>query len=239
MIKIKNLSKHFGDKEALKAIDLECRQNQIVVIIGPSGCGKTTLLRLIAGLETPDEGQILIEERLVGSPGKSIAPHQRGVSLIFQDLALWPHMTVREHMEFVLIKKRIKKDAVLAATEQVLKEVSLAGYNNRYPHELSGGEQQRLAIARAIVTKPKYLLMDEPFSNLDSILKDNLLELVICLKKNTAMGVVCVTHNIDEAFFLADRLAIMNNGCVEQFDSKEKVIEKPKNKFISKLLKIG
>lgn len=238
MIEIVHLTKYYGKEKALDGVSLNFPHGEIIVIVGPSGCGKTSLLRLVAGLEIPDDGKIVIEGTLAGSPVFSLAPHRRGLSLIFQDLALWPHMTVSGHIEFVLQKKKLQKDLLRGAIDKALGEVSLSGYDNRYPHELSGGEQQRLAIARAIVTRPKYLLMDEPFSNLDSILKEDLLNLTISLKKKTNMGVICVTHNIDEAYVLADQVAIMNDGHVVQFDSKERVFAKPENDFVRNLLKL-
>lgn len=238
MITVQNLSKYYGDVKALDVVSCECKRDEIVVIIGSSGCGKTTLLRLIAGLETPDAGQIAIENMVVSTSRQSIEPHKRQVSLVFQDLALWPHMTVKEHIDFVLPFEKLKKGDIRLATESALSDVNLRGYENRYPHELSGGEQQRLAIARAIASKPRYLLMDEPFSSLDSILKENLFKLMLRLKKEKSIGLICVTHNIDEVNGLADRIAVMKNGQIVQFDSKENIMNNPKNEFVSSLLKL-
>lgn len=238
MITITNLVKYYGKVKALDVESCECNYDEITVFLGCSGCGKSTLLRLVAGLETPNEGQVSIENKIVSGAGQFIEPHQRQVSLVFQDLALWPHMTVKEHIEFVLPAKKQQKDNHLSVTESVLDDVNLLGYENRYPHELSGGEQQRLAIARAIAPKPKYLLMDEPFSNLDSLLKDSLLKLILNLKTEWGMGVLCVTHNIDEANILADRIAIMQHGRIVQFESKKDIFENPKNGYVSSLLQL-
>ena len=238
MITIQNLIKYFGDIKALDITTCVCRSDEVVVIVGSSGCGKTTLLRLIAGLETPDAGQIEIENTVVSTSSFSMEPHKRQVALVFQDLALWPHMTVKEHIEFVLPVKKLGKDDIRLAIKSVLNDVNLWGYETRYPHELSGGEQQRLAIARAIASKPRYLLLDEPFSSLDSILKENLLKLMLSLKKEKAIGIICVTHNIDEANGLADRLAVMQNGRIIQFGSKEEVMNNPQNEFVGSLLKL-
>jgi iron(III) transport system ATP-binding protein len=238
MLKIDNLSKKHGKVEALKGLTLELSLNEILAIVGPSGCGKTTLLRIVAGLESPDKGRVLIDGIEVSTPSNLVAPSKRGLSMIFQDLALWPHMTVREHIEFVLNKDKLSGDVIRPSTDKILRDVNLNGYDNRYPHELSGGEKQRLAIARALVTKPKYLLMDEPFSNLDAILKEEMQELVMRLKNTLQMSIMYVTHNIEEAFVLADRIAIMNTRGLEQIDSKEGILKNPKNAFVRRLLMI-
>jgi iron(III) transport system ATP-binding protein len=238
MLSVENLSKNYEKVEALKAVSLSLYFNEILAVIGPSGCGKTTLLRIIAGLEGPDEGKVLINGVEVSTPTKLLAPHERGLSMIFQDLALWPHMKVWDHIEFVINKDKLSKDVTKSKIAKLLRDVNLNGYNNRYPHELSGGEKQRLAVARALAPNPKYLLMDEPFSNLDPLLKEELQDLVLRLKVNHKMGILYVTHNVDEALMLADRIAIMNKGIVEQIDSKDKVIRNPQNEFVRRLLKI-
>lgn len=238
MITIENLTKRYGRTDALKGITLELSLNEILAVAGPSGCGKTTLLRLVAGLETPDKGSIQIDGIEVSTPSKLVAPYKRGLSMIFQDLALWPHMTVRKHIEFVLRKNELSSNDIRSRIDRILKDVNLNGYSNRYPHELSGGEKQRLAIARALASKPTYLLMDEPFSNLDAILKEELQELVMKLKDDFQMGILYVTHNVEEAFALADRITIMNKGEIEQIDSKEEILKNPKNEFVCRLLRI-
>ena len=238
MITIENLTKKYGMIEALKGLTLELSLNEILAVIGPSGCGKTTLLRVIAGLESPDEGKVFIDGVEVSTPSKLIASSKRGLSMIFQDLALWPHMTVREHIEFVLKKNKPSKDVIKSKIDELLRDVNLNGYDKRFPHELSGGEKQRLAIVRALASNPTYLLMDEPFSNLDTILKEEMQELVVRLKNSFKMGNLYVTHNIDEAFELADRIAVMNKGRLEQIEGKEEVMNNPKNEFVRRLLRI-
>lgn len=239
MLTVENLTKKYGDVEALKGLTLEVFLSEILAVVGPSGCGKTTFLRLIAGLETPDEGRILIDGAEVSTQTQMVVPYKRRLSMIFQDLALWPHMTVREHIEFILKKEKLSRNDIRIRIDRILKDVNLNGYNNRRPHELSGGEKQRLAIARALASNPTYLLMDEPFSNLDSILKEELQDLVIRLKNSFQMGIIYVTHNVEEALVLADRIAIMNKGRLEQIDIKDRVLKNPKNGFVRRLLRIG
>lgn len=238
MIRTENLTKRYGKVDALQGVTLELSSSEILAVVGPSGCGKTTLLRLVAGLETPDEGRIVIGGIEVSTPTKIVAPRERGLSLIFQDLALWPHMTVSQHIKFVLKKDKLSKEAIESETAGFQKAVNLNGYQNRYPHELSGGEQQRLAIARALASTPTYLLMDEPFSNLDTILKEELQALLVILRKRMQMGIVYVTHNVEEAFAVADRIAVMNNGRLEQIDDREQILSHPNNAFVRRFLGI-
>ena len=238
MLCIEHLTKKYGDTEAVKDLTLELSLNEILAIIGPSGCGKTTLLRLTAGFESPDKGRILIDGVEASAPNHLIAPYRRSLSMIFQDLALWPHMTVKEHVEFVLKKNKLSRGDINLKIDRNLEDVNLNGYGNRRPHELSGGEKQRLAIARALTSEPTYLLMDEPFSNLDSILKDDLQELLLSLKNHHGMSIMYVTHNIEEALALADRIAVINNGRLEQIDTKDNILNNPKNDFVRRLLRI-
>ena len=219
-------------------VSFHLASGEVLAILGPSGSGKTTLLRLIAGFERPDMGAVFIENVEASSPTKMVEPSKRKLSMIFQDLALWPHMTVRQHIEFVLKKDKLPKNVLNSEITTILNHVSLNGHNSRYPHQLSGGEKQRLAIARALASHAKYLLMDEPFSNLDSILKEELQDLVIELKNSLQMGIIYVTHNIEEALVLADTIAVMNKGKLEQIDSKDKILDNPKNDFVRRLLKI-
>ena len=219
-------------------VSFHLASGEVLAILGPSGSGKTTLLRLIAGFERPDMGAVFIENVEASSPTKMVEPSKRKLSMIFQDLALWPHMTVRQHIEFVLKKDKLPKNVLNSEITTILNHVSLNGHNSRYPHQLSGGEKQRLAIARALASHAKYLLMDEPFSSLDSILKEELQDLVIELKNSLQMGIIYVTHNIEEALVLADTIAVMNKGKLEQIDSKDKILDNPKNDFVRRLLKI-
>jgi ABC-type sugar transport system ATPase subunit len=239
MVEVINVTKKYRALDALKGVSLTVPKKEILAVLGPSGCGKTTLLRLVAGFEKPDEGRILIEGDEVSTPIYAVAPSKRRLSMIFQDLALWPHMTVREHIAFVMNKESKSRKVILSNLDGILKHVNLNGYCDRYPHQLSGGEKQRLAIARALGSNPTYLLMDEPFSNLDSILKEELLGVVLDLKVNHQMGVIYVTHNVDEALILADKIAVIRQGRLEQVGRKDDILSDPKNEFVRRLLKIG
>lgn len=208
-------------------------------MVGPSGCGKTTLLRVIAGLERPDAGKVTIDDIEASTPGSILAPNRRGVSMVFQDLALWPHMTVAGHLEFVLKEGSISRKVLKAESRRYRKAVHLNGHSKRYPHELSGGEKQRLAIARALASKPAYLLMDEPFSSLDPLLKQDLQALVTELKIETGVGIIYVTHNMEETISLADRIAVMKKGRLEQIGPAEEVLYSPRNQFVSRLMGVN
>jgi ABC-type Fe3+/spermidine/putrescine transport system ATPase subunit len=236
MIIVESLTKNYGARPALKRASLALTPGEILAVVGPSGSGKTTLLRLIAGFERPDGGKIEIDGVEVSTPSQTTPPHTRKLSLIFQDLALWPHMSVIEHIEFVLKRERLTGNALQSKTRKILSEVALNGYQERYPHQLSGGEKQRLAIARAIASDPRYLLMDEPLSNVDTILKEELQELMLRLKTELQVGILYVTHIIEEALAVADTLAIMNEGRIVQIDKKENLVDKPEDDFVRRFL---
>jgi iron(III) transport system ATP-binding protein len=212
MIEARNLSKRFSAVKALDDVSLAVMPGETVVVLGPSGCGKTTLLRLIAGLEAADSGGIRIDGHEVSADlGRRRSRHRR-IGMIFQDLALWPHMRVLQNVTFGLASgwhagRRAREQARTA-----LQWVNLERHEQRYPHALSGGERQRLAIARALAPGHPYLLMDEPFSNLDPLLKEEMVALVRRLRERLQTTVLYVTHNLDEALALADRVLIMKRG---------------------------
>jgi len=234
MLQVKELGKRYGHIQAIQEISFGVAQAEILAILGPSGCGKTTLLRLIAGFEKPDSGTVWINGNEVSTPNRLVPPFKRVISMIFQDLALWPHMTVKDHIRFALGKKNQKNRE--EKVEKILSEVSLTGFYNRYPHQLSGGERQRLAIARALAPEPAYLLMDEPFTNLDPILKGELENVIMQLKTELNIGILYVTHSIDEAFTLADSMAVMNQGKIEQIGKKEDICANPREGFVKAFL---
>ncbi|MGA1875584.1 MAG: ABC transporter ATP-binding protein [bacterium] len=221
---------------AVNRVSLEVSQNEILGILGPSGSGKTTLLRLIAGLERPDEGNIIIDGEQVSTPDIVKPPSKRQISLIFQDLALWPHMSVRQNVEFVISGNGLPKKRVREMADKVLEWVHLGSHSARYPSELSGGEQQRLAIARSIINQPKYLFMDEPFSHLDPLLIEDIQQIIDKLQKVYNTSIIYVTHNLGVALSFADRLAIMKKGSIQQIGDREEVIHNPENNFVRQFL---
>lgn len=238
MIVVENLTKSFGKNEVLKGISLEVSRDEVLALIGPSGCGKSTLLRIIAGLEQPESGCVNIDGIMASSASKVIAPEKRRLAMIFQDLALWPHMTAEAHIRFILKARYHTKDSLRDDIQEIFAAVNLNGQAKHYPHQLSGGEQQRLAIARALAQKPDYVLMDEPFSNLDPILKQELAQFVSALKSKLKMGIIYVTHNVEDLVRIADRIAVMDRGRLKQIGKKEAVFNQPIDDFVRKILKI-
>ncbi len=238
MIKICDVSKRYGGYDALRQVSLELSPGEILLLAGPSGCGKTTLLRIIAGLERPDEGKVLIDGAEASTPAYVLEPCKRNVSLIFQDLALWPHMSVREHVGFAIRGDRLPKAVIRSRTDDILRSVSLDGLGTRHPHQLSGGERQRLAIARALAPDARWLLMDEPFASLDLFLTEELEELIVRLKKNIGMGILYVTHSPRGALPVADRVALMREGHIVRTDTGEGIMRHPGSDFAHRMLGI-
>ena len=218
---MRDVTKHYGAQPAVRDLSLDVRAGESVVVLGPSGCGKTTLLRLIAGLEWPDAGEIWIDGRRVGCHARNIVPaHQRGVGLVFQDLALWPHLTVWQNLAFVVSSAGVLKKHRGARIREILGlcrvESALA---DRHPHELSGGEQQRVALARALVGSPRMLLLDEPFSSLDPDLRVALRQDLATLQQTLQLTTIYVTHDRADAAVLADRTVMMRHGLIENITS--------------------
>jgi ABC-type Fe3+/spermidine/putrescine transport system ATPase subunit len=210
---IRSVSKKFATHQALDGVTFDVASRECVVILGPSGCGKTTLLRLIAGLDVPDAGEIWLNGVHVASSGRSlVAPHRRNIGFVFQDLALWPHLTVRQSLQFVLDSQRVPRSEADSRTREALKLVRLDGFAERYPHELSGGEQQRVALGRALVGVPQLLLLDEPLSSLDADLRSAMRSELARLRRQLAVTTVYVTHDREDAAVLADRVIEMSAG---------------------------
>ncbi|MBT3294613.1 MAG: ABC transporter ATP-binding protein [Verrucomicrobia bacterium] len=216
MLTVENLGKSFGGHTVLSGVDLNVARGSCLALFGPSGCGKTTLLRLIAGLDDADEGKITIAGRLASAPHVKVPPHRRNVGMVFQDLALWPHMTARQNVEFMLPRNGIGRRERRQQAMEVLNAVQLNAHHDRHPHQLSGGEQQRLAIARAIAQAPDLLLLDEPFSSLDVDTKTEMLDLVRRIHAERKMTILYVTHMTAEVPALADRVACLEQGTIQE-----------------------
>ena len=229
-----SLTKSFGSVCAVQELNLTVNQGEILALVGPSGCGKTTLLRLLAGFETPDSGAIFVQDRLVAGGGVFVPPEQRGIGMVFQDYALFPHLTVQENVTFGLQKlPRAQREREV---RDWLALVGLAGYERRYPHELSGGERQRVALARTLAPRPVLILMDEPFSNLDADRRTQVREEVQEILRRLGATVVFVTHDQEEALVMGDRLAVLQQGRLEQLDCPDRVFSQPETRFVAEFL---
>ena len=222
MIRLDGVTKRFGDVAAVDSASLCVDRGEVVALLGPSGCGKTTLLRLIAGFERPDGGSVTVDGRLVASPATWIAPEERRVGMVFQDYALFPHLTVAENVGFGLPRR-----ARATRVPELLAIVGLDGLERRYPHELSGGQQQRVALARALAPSPELVLLDEPWSNVDPFLRETLRAEVAEIIRPLGVTVLLVTHDREEAFSLADRIALMRDGSVVQEGTAEELYFAP------------
>ena len=214
-IEVDHVSKSFGERVAINQLSLHIEKSERLVLFGPSGCGKTTVLRLLAGLEIPEQGSIRIDGRVVASSGKNLVPpSKRDLGMVFQDLALWPHMTVQQNLMFGLNARRVQKREADARVREMLQRVGLEHRNNAKPHELSGGEQQRVALARALVSRPSILLMDEPLSSLDDERKRTIASDLLGLQSQLGFTLIYVTHDRDETGLLASRVCQMRDGRV-------------------------
>lgn len=235
LLEVKNIEKAFEkDVPVVEHTTFHVREHEIFALLGPSGCGKTTTLRLISGFEQLDDGEIYLDGHLLSSTKKHVSPQKRGIGFVFQDYALFPHMSALENVAFGLTDLPKHKRKVFA--EEVLCRTGMGDHKNKGPAELSGGQQQRVALARAIAPEPKLILLDEPFSNLDAILRDSTRKEVRSIIKKAGMSAVLVTHDQEEALSFADRIGVMNNGRIEQIGTPEEVYYQPKNKFVAQFL---
>lgn len=220
-----NVQRRFGTVEAVRGVSLDITPGEIMCLLGPSGCGKTTLLRLTAGLERPTGGRVLIDDKVVASTDFHVPPEKRGVGLMFQDFALFPHLTLLENAAFGL--KALKREDAKSVGLSALERVGLAKYADAYPHILSGGEQQRVALARAIAPRPGVLMMDEPFSGLDTRLRDEMREETLTILKETRATCILVTHSCEEAMRMGNRIAMMRHGRLLQAGTAEELYHAP------------
>lgn len=236
-IELKNISKRFGTGFAVEHLDMVVESGTFTTFLGPSGCGKTTILRMIAGLETPDEGEIWFDDTCVFSSERKllVPPEKRNLGFVFQDFALWPHMKVFENVAFPLRAKG-QTDGLEGRVREALKAVRLEGYEDRYPEQLSGGQQQRVAFARAIVGEPKCILFDEPLSALDAILRDEMRMEIRRLTSRMGTTSVFVTHDQIEAMSMSDTIMVLNQGRIEQSGSPEEIYREPASRFVANFI---
>ncbi len=237
-IKLSNISKSYSGIPAVRSLSLEIAEGEFVTLLGPSGCGKTTTLRMIAGLEDADDGEIIVGDNIFYSRGEGIyvPPEKRKLGFIFQSYALWPHMTVRKNIALGLEEKKIPKKRIGEIVEQVLSKVQLDGLGGRYPSELSGGQQQRVAVARMIAFEPQVFLMDEPLSNLDAMLRIDMRTELKRLHHELDATTVYVTHDQNEALTLSDRIAVMNKGEIRQIGTPEEIYKTPADLFVARFV---
>lgn len=234
-VRVEGVCKSFqAGNIAVNDVSFSLNENEILALLGPSGCGKTTTLRLVAGFEWPDAGSVYIGDRLVAGEGQYIGPEKRGVGMVFQDYPLFPHRTVAQNVAFGL--HRMNRHAARERVDEVLERVGMSAYTKRYPHQLSGGQQQRVALAQALAPKPKVILLDEPFSNLDATLRYELRLEVRNILKDSGTSAILVTHDQKEAFAVADRIAVMNEGRIEQIGTPYALYSQPSTRFVAEFL---
>jgi iron(III) transport system ATP-binding protein len=235
-VELRSLTKRYGDLAVVDGISLTIAHGQLVCLLGPSGCGKTTTLRLVAGFVEPTEGEIHVGARLMSSPSQTLPPERRNMSMIFQSYALWPHMTVAENIVYGLKLRKLDRRTIGQKLDAILATTRLAPLAQRYPGELSGGQQQRVALARALIVEPETLLLDEPLSNLDANLREEMRFEIRRLHDEYRYTTVYVTHDQAEAMTTADLIAVMNQGRVEQAGSPEDIYDRPRSEFVARFI---
>jgi len=237
-VEVKDVVKKFGDVTALNHLSFKVKEGEILSLLGPSGCGKTTALRVIAGFEDIDEGEVLLDGIVVTSPSKKILvpPEKRHLGLVFQSYALWPHMTVYDNIAYGLKLRKVPKNEIDKKVEDVLRLVGLSGLGDRYPSQLSGGQQQRVALARSLVYEPKILLLDEPLSNLDLRVRETMRGELRTILKKTGITAIYVTHDQEEAFVISDRILLMKDGKKIQEGTPRQIYEHPANLFVAEFI---
>ncbi len=229
IVEIKNVNKKYGDNHVVHDLNLEIFEGEFLTMLGPSGCGKTTLLRMIGGFEEASGGQILIE----GESVEEKEPYERNVNTVFQSYALFPHLNIFHNIAYGLKMKKVAKNEIKRRVQEMLELVQLNGYDKRYPSQLSGGQKQRVAIARALINNPKVLLLDEPLGALDLKLRKEMQLELKNLQRKLGITFIYVTHDQEEALTMSDRIAIMNQGYLDQLDTPEGIYDKPKTRFVA------
>ncbi|MCL2093494.1 MAG: ABC transporter ATP-binding protein [Treponema sp.] len=236
---LSHVAKRFGKVEAVKDLSLTVENGELLTVVGPSGCGKTTLLRMIAGFILPDGGSISLNGRVLVDPMSRafpLMPEERDVGMVFQSYAVWPHMNVSENVGYPLKVRKMGKAETKEKVSATLKTVHLDGYENRMAHELSGGQQQRVALARALIMKPDLLLLDEPLSNLDAALREEMRSEIKEIQRELGISIINVTHDQTEAMTMSDKVAVMDQGSLIQFDTPYNLYEDPENSFVAKFI---
>ena len=234
---LKSLSKRYGDVGAVDGLSLEVKPGELLALLGPSGCGKTTTLRLVAGFLAPEAGEIWVGDRCLSSPTSVVPPERRRMAMIFQSYALWPHMTVAQNVAYGLrFKPGLSRGDREARVREMLRVVQLAGYEGRYPGELSGGQQQRVAVARALVVEPEILLLDEPLSNLDANLREEMRFEIRRLHETFGNTTLYVTHDQGEAMVISDRIAVLKAGKVAQAGTADDLYHRPRTRFVAEFI---
>ena len=229
IVNLRGTTKRFGDLTAVKNADLQIERGELITLLGPSGCGKTTTLRMIAGFESPTEGAIEIN----GNNVSNVPPYDRNIGLVFQYFALFPHMTVADNISFGLKMEGTDSSEINERVQEILEMVSLPGFGDRYPQNLSGGQQQRVALARSLVVEPDVLLLDEPLSSLDKKLREEMRVEIMRLHRELDVTMIYVTHNQSEALSISDRMAVMNDGKIQQVGTPIEVYQKPADVFVA------
>jgi ABC-type Fe3+/spermidine/putrescine transport system ATPase subunit len=231
-ITLRGLTKRFGPVVAVNTLTLEIQEGELITLLGPSGCGKTTTLRMVAGFEVPEAGEILFG----GQPVTLAPPERRNVGIVFQNYALFPHLTVAENVAFGLQMRREAPAAIARRVSEILERVQLRGLERRYPHQLSGGQQQRVALARALVINPAVLLLDEPLANLDAKLREEMRFYIRRLQREFGITTIYVTHDQAEAMVLADRIAVLRDGALQQVGPPEAIYRRPANAWVAEFI---
>ena len=241
VLQLNNIHISYGSHTVIRDIDLELQEGEIGCLLGPSGCGKTTLLRSIAGFETPAQGQIRIRNSIVSDRVTNTPPEQRNIGMVFQDFALFPHLSVKKNIAFSLSygPNKLSNDARNQRVNELLKMIGLAGTGHKFPHQLSGGQQQRVALARALAPKPDLLLLDEPFSSLDVELREQLASEVAKIIKHEGITAILVTHDQHEAFAMADKVGLLHLGKMLQWDSPYNLYHQPTSQFAANFIGQG
>jgi iron(III) transport system ATP-binding protein len=229
---LRGVTKRYGETPAVNDVSFEVERGELFFLLGPSGCGKTTILRLIAGFLMPDEGEILFDDR----PVAAVPPHRRNTGMVFQSYALWPHMNVAENVAYGLRERRVDRDARLRRVEAALRTVRMLDYASRTPNQLSGGQQQRVALARALVIEPDVVLLDEPLSNLDARLRLEMRREIRRIHAESGITMIYVTHDQKEALSMAQRVAVMSMGRVEQVGPPRALYRRPASRFVGEFI---